>query len=97
MTFLLGAPCINLLTYLFTHLSIEDAVANRCHTCDFIARFCRATLLHDKIAYTTEHVATATNRVTTKTGFCTDFDDDSLENSLVFLSVLLSSIVKRST
>ena len=30
---------------------------DRCHTCDFIARFCRATLLRDKIANVTCHVA----------------------------------------
>jgi len=34
---------------------------DRCHTCEFIARFCRATLSHDKIASVTWHVAQLTN------------------------------------
>jgi len=31
--------------------------SNRCHTCDFIARFCRATLSRDEIASVTWRVA----------------------------------------
>jgi len=39
------------------HLSVLD----RCHTCNFIARFCRATLSRDKIASMTWHVAQLLN------------------------------------
>ena len=37
------------------------SVLDRCHTCNFIARFCRATLSRDKIASVTLHVAQLIN------------------------------------
>jgi len=38
---------------------------DRCHTCDFIAKFCRATLSRDKIASVTWSVTQLLNSRTT--------------------------------
>ena len=45
----------------FNHLFSTCVHLDRCHTCDFIARFCRATLSRDEIASVTRRVAQLLN------------------------------------